>query len=393
MNGLKVLTFNSMKKLLLLAATMLLTITAFAETMPANDSRVTYVGRTLVEGTDVSFDWTATYFRIAFSGNALTMRASENKWESDAEKAATRHNYYNVWIDSPTSAEPHRIIEVAGKDTVIELIDPAYLKKSRRSVHEVIVQKRTEGEQGKTTIHAFATDSKGQFFPATPLKERQLEFIGDSYTCGYGIDAPSRKERFTPETENASRSYAGIVSRYFGADYVAIAHSGMGVARNYNSKFKGWWMPDRYLQTFDMDSTQANRWNAAESNIRPALTLIYLGGNDFSVSLQPSYEKFRDGYYRLIRYIKDNYGEDHPVLCVSSKAHSTLLDYMRDMVKFCPMPNVHFMACCPALHLSTDEDLGASMHPNYIGHQKFSYAYIPYVATITGWGLQDMPVK
>ena len=30
-----------MKKLLFLAATMLLTIVAFAETMPANDSRVT----------------------------------------------------------------------------------------------------------------------------------------------------------------------------------------------------------------------------------------------------------------------------------------------------------------------------------------------------------------
>ena len=236
-NDLKVLTFNSMKKLLFLAAMMLLTTTVFAETIPANDSRVTYVGRTLVEGTDVSFDWTATYFRIAFSGKSLTMRASDTKWDADAEKAATRHNYYNVWIDSPTSAEPHRIIEVAGNDTVIELIDPDYLKKSRRAVHEVIVQKRTEGEQGKTTIHAFATDAKGQFFPAEKLRERQLEFIGDSYTCGYGIDALSRKERFSPETENASRSYAGIVSRYFGADYVAIAHSGMGIARNYNSKF------------------------------------------------------------------------------------------------------------------------------------------------------------
>ena len=382
-----------MKKIFFLAVAMLLTITAFAEVIPANDARVTYVGRTWVDGTDVSFDWTATYFRIAFSGKSLTMKASETKWDADPEKAATRHNYYNVWIDSPTSAEPHRIIEVTGNDTIIELVDPTYLKKSRRAVHEVIVQKRTEGEQGKTTIHEFATDAKGVFHQAEPIRQRQLEFIGASYDCGYGVDDPSSLAKFTPETENASRSFCAIISRYFDADYVVVAHSGMGAARNYNSKFDGYHMPDRYLQTFDMDSAQATRWNAAESNIKPALTLIYLGGNDFSVSLQPSYEKFRDGYYRLIRYIKDNYGEDHPVLCVSSKAHSTLLDYMRDMVKFCPMPNVHFMACCPALHLSTDEDLGASMHPNYIGHQKFSYAYIPYVATITGWGLQDNPVK
>lgn len=382
-----------MKRFLFSAVVILLSFNAFAEIMPASDSRVTYVGRTLVEGNNVSFDWTGVYFRVAFTGKSLSMHVSDTKWDATPEMAATRHNYFNVWIDAPMSAEPHRIIEVASLDTIIELIDPAYLKASKIKEHKVIVQKRTEGEQGKTTVHEFITDAKGVFHQAEPIRKRQLEFIGASYDCGYGVDDTCRLAKFTPETENASRSFPAIISRYFDADYVVIAHSGMGAARNYNSKFAGYHMPDRYLQTFDMDSTQATRWNAAESDIRPALTLIYLGGNDFSVSLQPSYEKFRDGYYRLIRSIKDYYGEDHPVLCVSSKAHSTLLDYMRDMVKFCPMPNVHFMACCPALHLSTNEDLGAAMHPNYIGHQKFSYAYIPYVATITGWGLQDAPVK
>ena len=383
-----------MKKNLFLALCLiaLSPLSLKAETIKATDARITFVGRTAVDGTSVSFDWTATYFRVAFSGKSLTMKASDLKVGAADEAAAAKlHNYYAVWIDSPTSAEPHRIVEVKEGENIIELVDPNYLKKSRRSVHEVIVQKRTEGEQGRTTIYEFNTD--GQFFQAEPLRARQLEFIGDSYTCGYGIDAPTKEEKFSPETENASRSYAAIVSRYFGADYIAVAHSGMGMVRNYNSKFPKWNMPERYCQTFDMDSTQATRWNAAESDIRPALTCIYLGGNDFSVSLQPSYEKFRDGYYRLIRYIKDNYGEDHPVLCVASKSHSTLLPYMRDMVRFCPMPNVHFMACCPTLHLSTDEDLGAAMHPNYLGHQKFSYAYIPYVATLTGWGLQDRPVK
>ena len=78
-----------------------------AETIPATDTRVTFVGRTAVEGTSVSFDWTATYFRIAFSGDKLTMRASETKWDATPEEAATRHNYYSIWIDSPTSAEPY----------------------------------------------------------------------------------------------------------------------------------------------------------------------------------------------------------------------------------------------------------------------------------------------
>ena len=372
-----------MKKSLFLALCLIAfsSLCLMAETIPATDTRITYVGRTAVEGTSVSFDWTATYFRITFSGQSLTMKASD-----------TKRNYYTVWIDSPTSAEPHRVIAVAGNDTVIELVDPTFLKKSRRAVHEVIVQKRTEGEQGTTTIHEFTT-LKGTFSASTPLAERQLEFIGDSYTCGYGIDAKSRLEKFTPETENASRSYAAIVSRYFGADYVAIAHSGMGIARNYNSKFKNWWMPDRYLQTYDMDSTQATRWNAAESDFHPAMTIVYLGANDFSTALAPRYEDFRKHYYRLFGYIKANYGEDHPILCVATKTHEYLFNYVRDLVNNCDMNNVHYLGYCPAQHLHTDEDLGADVHPNYNGQQKKAYSIIPYIATITGWGLQDMPVK
>ena len=382
-----------MKKIFFSAILCLLTLSPLclkAETIPASDPRLTFVGRTQVKGTDVAFDWTAVYCRIAFSGKSLTMRASDVKPDADPAAAAKKHTYFNIWIDAPMSADPHRIIEVAGADSVYELIDPQYLKKSKLKTHQVIIQKRTEGEQGKVTIHEFATD-KGIFHAAEPLRERQMEFIGASYDCGYGVDDTSRKAKFTPETENASRSFPAILARYFNADYMVIAHSGMGAARNYNSKFAGYHMPDRYLQTFDEDSTL--RWSPDGTGMKPDISVIYLGGNDFSVSMQPSYEKFRDGYWRLIRSIKDYYGEDHPVLCVSSKSHSTLLDYMRELVNTCPMPNVHFLATLPALYLNTDEDQGANFHPNYLGHQKFAYAYIPYIATITGWGLQDSPVK
>ena len=374
---------------LFLAVAMVVSIVSMAEVIPASDTRVTFVGRTKVEDGSVAFDWTGVYCRVAFAGKYLTMRVSDFKPGSNV--TANKHTYISVWVDASMSAEPHRIIEVVGQDTVIELIDRDYLKKSKQKVHQVVIQKRTEGEQGKVVVHQFATS--GQFYQAEPLRERQLEFIGASYDCGYGVDAPSRNSSFTPETENASRSFPAIISRYFGADYMVIAHSGMGVVRNYNSKFAGYHMTDRYLQTFDEDSTMANRWDAAASNLHPDMTIIYLGGNDFSLSLQPSYAKFREVYMRLLQQIKDNYGDEHPILCVSSKAHEYLLEYIRSIVNSCEMTNVSYMACCPALHLSTDEDLGSNMHPNYVGHQKMSYAFIPYVATMTGWGLQDAPVK
>ena len=80
-------------------------------------------------------------------------------------------------------------------------------------------------------------------------------------------------------------------------------------------------------------------------------------------------------------------------MCVATKTHEYLFNYVRDLVNNCNMQNVHYLGYCPAQHLHTDEDLGADVHPNYNGQQKKAYSIIPYIATITGWGLQDMPVK
>ena len=142
-----------------------------------------------------------------------------------------------------------------------------------------------------------------------------------------------------------------------------------------------------------MDSTMAKDWNAKQSNFKPAMTIIYLGANDFSVSMQPKYEAFAKHYNRLLKQIKENYGEDHPILCCTCKSHEYLFIYVRDMANACGLKNVTYLGCNPALHHDNDTDLGASSHPNYQGHQKLAHVFLPYVATLTGWELQDKPIK
>ena len=364
--------------MLFLVAIVLLASNMMAETIAATDSRVTFVGRAVVEDGSLRFDWPATYFRVAFTGKSLSMRVSDNK-----------RNYYAVWVDMPTSTEPTRIVEVKGNDTIIDLVLAADVKKSKVKEHQVVIQKRTEAGCGTTTVHAFMTD--GRFVQAAPMKERQIEFIGDSYTCGYGVDALSRRDPFTDETENASRTYASIVSRYFDADYMAIAHSGRGICRNAGSNIPWEVMPDLYEYTIDRDST--TRWSVEQSEFRPDITVIYLGTNDFSSYMMPDFNKFRKGYMRMLAEVKANYGEDHPILCVASKVSDYQFVYVRNVVNNCGLKNVHYLGYFPSQHLGTDEDLGAGWHPNYNGQQKIAYSIIPYIATITGWGLQDMPVK
>ena len=175
----------------------------------ANDENVSYVGRTEIQSDgSVSFDWTGTYLRTRLSGGELSMKISD-----------TGINYYNVFVDSLL----HKTVKVSGKDTLINFISGM-----DKSIHHVLIQKRTEGEWGKTTIHQFVLHNKGELMKETECPSRHIEFIGNSLTCGYGVEGKDRSEPYKAETENCNLSYATIIARYFNADYTLIAHSGRG---------------------------------------------------------------------------------------------------------------------------------------------------------------------
>ena len=162
----------------------------------------------------------------------------------------------------------------------------------------------------------------------------------------------------------------------------------MGISRNYNSKFPGYAMPERYMQTFD--EAKEPLWDFSQGP-RPDLTVIYLGGNDFSVSLQPKLSDYKKRYMQLLAQVKAAYGEDHPVLCVAA-LNEGLLDYVREVCEDSGLKNVSYTGFISGIHNFEDE-LGASHHPNYLGHQKLAYSIIPYISTITGWELSGAPVK
>lgn len=355
-----------------------------AETsVKASDSRITYIGRTEVKDGSVSFDWTGVYAKVRFQGNSLSLKVSD-----------TKKNYYNVWLDASMDSKPDKVVTVCGTDTTIVIFSAEELKahfgkdkKAAKAPHQVILQKRTEGEQGTTTIREFLTD--GEFLQADAPKERIIEYLGDSYTCGYGTES-SNKERFKPETENQNLTYACAMARYFDADQIVIAHSGMGIARNYNGNVNGYFMPERYLQTFDMKRDV--KWDAKASALKPSVTVIYLGTNDFSTGMQPAERIFVKNYITLLKEIKDNYGEDYPILCVAPKNDLLMFDYIRKALDSCGLSNVHIMALTKSVH-NNDSDMGADGHPNYTGHLKKAYAMIPYISTITGWELTGNEVK
>ena len=344
---------------------------AAAETLrftPATAPEIRFVGRAArSDDGALSFDWSGTYFSFRFEGTRCAMRAADSK-----------RNYYNVFVDG----KPHGKVTAEGPAKTIVLAEEL-----PHGVHTVLVQKRTEGEQGRTTL--FAVGSDGPLLDAPQAPGRHIEFIGDSHTCGYGTEGKSVEEPFTPETENCDLAWGCIIARYFDADYTLIAHSGQGIVRNWGDEkeVSDCTMRERMLRTFDMDP--ASRWDFR--GCTPDIVVIKLGSNDFSTGVTPSEQAFNASYAQALDQLRAAYGEV-PVLCVAPSDNTVILRYLENFLRERQDAHLHLTAMLPGI-TDWDRDMGANYHPNHRGHRKMAMAVIPYIATITGWEMPDRNVE
>lgn len=79
-------------------------------------------------------------------------------------------------------------------------------------------------------LREILTDGKIEPLPERPLK---MEFIGDSITCGYGVEGKNEMETFTTATENAAKGYAFLTAEALDADAVMTCFSGHGIISGY----------------------------------------------------------------------------------------------------------------------------------------------------------------
>ena len=356
-----------MKKTLLLAAALLGCILCGAETIKGSDSKISYIGRTEVqEDGSVSFDWSATTVRLKFKGKSLKMACSANQTE-----------YFNLWVDSEQGPIEDRVLKI-WSDTLITLVDT-----KKAAEHTVILQKRTEGEFGAFTLTELYTE--GKFDEAPAPKKRLIEFIGDSYTCGYGMEALHHDGPFLISEENPARTYAAILGRLFDAETVHISHSGRGIVRNYGDFDATENMVVRYSQTFD--ELKKDAWTPT---YQPDLVVIYLGTNDFSVGKQPSLAAWCENYKVLLEKVRAFHGPDVPIICMASPCDELMDDYVYAAVERSGLKNIQVVPIMKGCFRYDDTDLGAAWHPNYSGNRKVASVVAPFISTLMNW---DLPMK
>jgi len=207
----------------------------------------------------LSFGWPAAYFESRFHGTAVSVSVE------------TREDRLQLMVDG---AEKALLIQPGATSLTIAGLPPGD--------HVVRLEKVTESQSGGSRFIGFYPASGSMPLPA-PDHKRQIEFIGDSYTVGYGNIArgPNCTRTEVHDLTDSQQAFGPTLARAIGADYRVNAFSGFGIVRNYNGSSPGQNLPLIYPRLKPDDATHLDT-EADPGAWRPQVIVINLGTNDFS---------------------------------------------------------------------------------------------------------------
>ncbi len=167
----------------------------------------------------------------------------------------------------------------------------------------------------------------------TEEKKLKIEFIGDSITCGYGIDAGAYGS-FSTETENFMKTYAYLTAEKLGADYSAVCYSGYGVLSGYTENGR---INDKQLVMNEYDKAchisgqDDPLWDF--SRLKNDIVVINLGTNDASYCGSSSYgrQQFTDAYVNMLVTVREK-NPDAYILCILGDMNNSLYPSIENAV-------------------------------------------------------------
>jgi len=295
----------------LLFALLAFASAAFADPVPLD----LYIGGRVVAkqeagATSYVYAWPGVWFEAKFSGDAVDVKVDD-----------TLDNLY-VYVDGI-----HKLtLTRPGKTTVA-------LKDLGPGNHVVRLEKASETQSGSGIFGGFFVATRDQALPA-PQYTRRIEFIGDSFTVGYGNT--SRGQTCTvadvDETTDTSRAFPPATAKFFGAAYRINAFSGRGIVRNYNGILPGETLP--YLYQFSLFDKSAG---VADDGWVPDAIVIGLGTNDFSTVLHEGevwatrealHDDFVKTYALFVKNLHAQYPSAHFILMASDRGEAEISNQM-----------------------------------------------------------------
>jgi lysophospholipase L1-like esterase len=259
-------------------------------------------GRVKDGGNVVQYSWPGVYFEGRFSGSGVGIVLNDAAAD------------YDVQIDG---------------STVATLVTPGntthWINGLSNSTHTVRLVKRNDTPSATSAFGGFVAAPGGAILSKPAARSRQIEFIGDSLTVGYGNLSTSRTctwEQLARNT-NSDVSYGALTARQLNADYQINGYSGRGMVRNYNGG-----SPDVTYRTFydrALLNVSGDVWQNP-GTWRPQLVVVNLGTNDFSTPVNPGEPwtpeslaaGYRSAYGDFIQKLRTRYGADTTIVAVGA---------------------------------------------------------------------------
>jgi lysophospholipase L1-like esterase len=211
--------------------------------------------------------------------------------------------------------------------------------------HTVEVVKRTETWQGVLTFTGMQMGTDAALVAPLPLPERRLMFIGDSVTCGAGVDNYPVCPAETNRHSNAYDAYGMVLGRRLDAQAELVCYGGRGVVRDYLGN-RNMQAPQffNYSVVAD-DEAQRAKWTGDAWT--PDAVVISLGTNDWNLQKTDplSEEEFVSDYVGLIHDVRKHYPKAFILLTQGSiNGDPKLAEYVQATVRRVNDPRVLWFA-------------------------------------------------
>ena len=259
-------------------------------------------GRVKEAGNTVQYSWPGVYFEGRVSGTGVGIVLNDSAAD------------YDVQVDGTTVAT----LVTPGNTT-------HWINGLSNSTHVVRLVKRNDTPGDTSAFRGFVAAPGGAVLSKPAARSRQIEFIGDSLTVGYGNLSTSRTCTWdqVKRNTNSDVSYGALTARQVNADYQINGYSGLGMVRNYNGgssdvTYRTFY--DRALLNVSGDVWQnPGTW-------RPQVVVVNLGTNDFSTAINPGEPwtpdslaaAYRSAYGDFIQKVRTRYGADTTIVAVGA---------------------------------------------------------------------------
>lgn len=348
---------------------------------PADGRYVRTIGRSVFYNNIRYLSWSCSAVEFIFTGTSAAVELWTD-WVRDEPWKEIFQPQMAVFVNDEKEPRTRFSVSAGTKSyTVFESGVPQTVK--------IRIAKLSEAAFSKIGIVSISADGEPRPAEARKIK---MEFIGDSITCGFGIEGKSAGESFRTKTENPFRTYGALTGEIFGADYNFISWTGIGVyssdcSPDAEHPADGWVMPMLYgftdISAEDMLGLDHTPWDF-ESFV-PDVIVVNLGTNDsiFVKNIPERTENFKKAYAGFLRQIREKNPGAY-IICALGMMGDALGGNLFPVVA----EAVSETGDGKIFSLEFDEQkesdgIGCEKHPNTVTHRKAAEKLIKKILEVT----------